>query len=60
MQRACRTLPALIFLRETVGDTPRALPDLSVSLSNVGRVDRDLGNLEAARSAYRRSLISAV
>ncbi|MGH7059573.1 MAG: tetratricopeptide repeat protein, partial [Stellaceae bacterium] len=35
---------------------PQALRDLSVSLNNVGAVERDLGNLEAARAAYRESL----
>ena len=30
--------------------------DLSISLNNVGQTERDLGNLEAARSAYRESL----
>ena len=38
------------------GDTLQALRDVSVSLNNVGGVERDLGNLEAARSAYRKSL----
>ena len=37
-------------------DEPQALRDLSASLDNVGRVERDLGNLEAVRSAYRESL----
>ncbi len=45
-------------LREAVGDTPQALRDLSISLDNVGEVERDLGNLEAARTAYRESLES--
>ena len=43
-------------LREAVGDTPQALRDLSISLDNVSRVERDLGNLEGARSAFRESL----
>ena len=43
-------------LREARGDTPQALRDLSVSLDNVGQVERDLGNLEVARTAYRESL----
>ncbi len=30
--------------------------DLSISLDNVGQTERDLGNLEAARTAYRESL----
>ncbi len=30
--------------------------DLSVSLNNVGNVERDLGDLVAAREAYRESL----
>ena len=30
--------------------------DLSVSLDNVGNVERDLGDLGAARAAYRESL----
>jgi hypothetical protein len=34
----------------------QALRDLSIALSNVGRVHRGLSNLEAARSAYRESL----
>ncbi len=33
-----------------------ALRNLSVSLNNVGQVEGDLGNLEAALSAYRESL----
>jgi tetratricopeptide (TPR) repeat protein len=33
-----------------------ALRDLSISLDNVGQVERDLGNLEAARTAWRESL----
>jgi len=37
-------------------DEPQALRDLSASLDNVGRVEGDLGNLEAARAAYRESL----
>ena len=44
-------------MRETVGDTPQALRDLSISLYPVaGDVERDLGNLEAARTVYRESL----
>jgi tetratricopeptide (TPR) repeat protein len=43
-------------LREAVGDTPQALRDLSTALNNIGRVEGDLGDLEAARSAYRESL----
>ena len=41
---------------KAVGDTPQALRDLSISLNQVGDVERDLGNLEAARAAYRESL----
>jgi hypothetical protein len=39
-----------------VDDTPQGLRDLSIALDNVGQVERDLGNLEAARKAYRESL----
>ena len=41
---------------KTDAETPQALRDLSISLDNVGRVEGDLGNLEAARTAYRESL----
>ncbi|MEI7869509.1 MAG: hypothetical protein WCI11_16595, partial [Candidatus Methylumidiphilus sp.] len=44
-------------LRDSLGDTPQALRDLSVSLNNVGKVEADLGNLEPARAAYRESLV---
>jgi hypothetical protein len=30
---------------KTIGDTPQALRDLSIALDNVGRAERDLGNL---------------
>ena len=40
-------------VRETVGDTPQTLRDLSVSLERVGDIERALGNLEAARALYR-------
>ena len=43
-------------LRESLGDTPQALRDLSVSLDNVGGVEADLGNLEAARAAAAECL----
>ncbi len=43
-------------LRHALGDTPQALRDLSISLNNVGSVERDLGDLAAAREAYRESL----
>jgi hypothetical protein len=36
--------------------SPGALRDLSIALDNVGRVEGDLGNLEAARTAWRESL----
>jgi hypothetical protein len=32
------------------------LCDLSIALSYFGQIERDLGNLEAARSAYREAL----
>ena len=35
---------------------PQALRDLSVRSNNVGEIERDLGNPEAARTAYRESL----
>ena len=42
--------------REQLGDTPQALRDHSVSLNNVGDVERDSGRLDAALQAYRESL----
>jgi hypothetical protein len=36
--------------------TPTPSRNLSIALDNVGRVEGDLGNLEAARAAYRESL----
>jgi hypothetical protein len=38
------------------GDTPRVLRRLSMSLDNVGQIERALGNLEAADGAWRESL----
>ena len=43
-------------LREALGEGPQVLRDLSVSLDNVGRVARDLGDLSAARVAFEESL----
>ena len=37
-------------------DDPEALRDLSVSLDNVGRIDRALGELEPARAAFAEAL----
>ncbi len=44
-------------INPSLGDTPQALRDLSISLNNVGKVEADLGNLEPARAAYRESLV---
>ncbi|MDP1926711.1 MAG: hypothetical protein Q8K57_18220, partial [Thiobacillus sp.] len=49
----------LAFARQSVArqtTSPQALRDLSISLDNVGQVSRDLGDLEAARTAYEESL----
>ena len=43
-------------LRSSLGDSPTALRDLSVSLDNVGDVRRDLGDLQAAAAAFEESL----
>jgi hypothetical protein len=42
-------------LLETVGESPTALRDLSVSLNNVGRVAREQGRLEEAEKAFAES-----
>ena len=39
-----------------MGDSPQVLRDLSVSLNNLGDVERQSGRLEAARAAYNESL----
>ena len=39
-----------------IGETPEALRDLSVSLSNMGDISRALDHLEEAEGAYRESL----
>src|SRR5262252_795198 len=59
LSRPCHCLPNLDLSRErlkTVAETPQALRDLSLSLDNVAEVERDLGNLEAARTASHESL----
>ena len=43
-------------LRETLGDTPQTLRDLSVSLDRLGDAERERGRAEAAIEAYRESL----
>ena len=43
-------------LRASLGDSPQALRDLSVSLERVGDVESKLGNLEPTRAAFRESL----
>ncbi len=42
-------------LRQSLGDTPQMLRDLSVSLDNVGGLERVLGNPETARAAFQES-----
>jgi tetratricopeptide (TPR) repeat protein len=53
---ADQTLDIARQRRAARGDTQQALRDLTISLDNVGQVERDFGNLDAARSAYRESL----
>uniref|UniRef100_UPI0037850D0C tetratricopeptide repeat protein n=1 Tax=Nakamurella sp. TaxID=1869182 RepID=UPI0037850D0C len=43
-------------LRDTYGDTPQTLRDLSIALDNVGGTARDRGDLTAATTAYTESL----
>src|SRR5579875_232428 len=52
---ASKTLDIAREREKSIG-SPQALRDLSVSLDNVGQVESDLGNLEAARAAYSESL----
>jgi tetratricopeptide (TPR) repeat protein len=39
-------------LREATGDTPQALRDLSISLTNIGQVEQALNRYEEAQAAF--------
>ncbi len=52
-----RSLTLMQVLRETVGDQPEVLRDLSVSLDNTANVLKDLGDSQGALERYERSLL---
>ena len=51
-RRLHRSAGAARRLAQQLDDTPEALPDLAVSLDQVGQIQEELGELDAALVAY--------